>query len=320
MPKLNCPNTLKFTLIALLCLALISICDAQHKITGYVFEPDGSPDIGANIVLWGSTIGTITDFGGKFTLETPSSSGILVLSADAVPHQSFAIAGRSLFIIRSGGIGLNGKNSFEHYMVEGIGDYEIRNFNLPPPDPTAQKRFPKKLFKRISTLADLDTALHNALYASGYIENLYLPVHDGFALITRLEKMNTDGTSTEGEDRWDTTAVNNNFGIQDGIKQLSNKLKGQYRAFVIVVTTDMSPRHKDTLSEWELVAWSNSEGLFLPTSIGRIEFTNKHKVHALIYEFVCAENDGQAVLVQESKMTWEAHMMQSKLLSKLMTY
>ena len=38
------------------------------KVTGTVVDTNGEPVIGANVMVDGSTIGTITDINGKFTL------------------------------------------------------------------------------------------------------------------------------------------------------------------------------------------------------------------------------------------------------------
>lgn len=52
---------------------------AGKKITGIVVDKSGEPVIGANVVVKGTTNGTITDVDGKFTLEVPENA-ILQLS------------------------------------------------------------------------------------------------------------------------------------------------------------------------------------------------------------------------------------------------
>ena len=49
---------------------------AQGTITGTVIDSD-APLPGANVSIMGTTIGTMTDFGGKFTLNAPSAAGTL---------------------------------------------------------------------------------------------------------------------------------------------------------------------------------------------------------------------------------------------------
>ena len=43
-------------------------------VTGTVLDADGIPVIGANVIVKGTTNGTITDFDGKFSLEVPAKS------------------------------------------------------------------------------------------------------------------------------------------------------------------------------------------------------------------------------------------------------
>lgn len=68
----------------LLCLVLgIGLASAQTtKITGTVISSeDGEPVIGASIVVKGNTtVGTVTDYDGKFSLSVPSSAKTLVFS------------------------------------------------------------------------------------------------------------------------------------------------------------------------------------------------------------------------------------------------
>lgn len=69
----------KFLLTSVL-LFISMVAFAQSRITGYVTDPQGEPIIGANVVIKGTTIGTITDIDGKFSLSTENKSCILKVS------------------------------------------------------------------------------------------------------------------------------------------------------------------------------------------------------------------------------------------------
>ncbi|MGN0057129.1 MAG: carboxypeptidase-like regulatory domain-containing protein, partial [Phocaeicola plebeius] len=59
------------------------LANAQiSKVTGTVIsEEDGLPVVGASILVKGTTIGTVTDMDGKFTLtNVPSSAQTLMIS------------------------------------------------------------------------------------------------------------------------------------------------------------------------------------------------------------------------------------------------
>ena len=49
------------------------------KVTGVVVDGTGEPVIGANVVVKGTTNGTITDFDGNYSLEGVSANDILSL-------------------------------------------------------------------------------------------------------------------------------------------------------------------------------------------------------------------------------------------------
>lgn len=70
----------------------------KKKITGVVVDEKGEPIIGANILLKGTNIGTITDFNGNFSLEVPSD-GILTITYLGYEPQTIEIGGRTTFKI-----------------------------------------------------------------------------------------------------------------------------------------------------------------------------------------------------------------------------
>ena len=60
----------------------VSLAAVQQtkKITGTVVDNTGEPVIGANVVVKGTTLGSITDMDGKFTIEDVPSNGTLQIS------------------------------------------------------------------------------------------------------------------------------------------------------------------------------------------------------------------------------------------------
>ena len=76
-------HTHPFRLFLSLCLFLIGTCAfAQKSISGKVTAvDDGSALIGASVFIKGSTVGTVTDLDGAFTLQIPDgSANTLVVS------------------------------------------------------------------------------------------------------------------------------------------------------------------------------------------------------------------------------------------------
>ena len=67
----------------LVLFSLVLICTAimaQTKLTGVVYDEGNQPLIGASIFIKGTSIGTVSDIDGGFTLETESNDGIFVVS------------------------------------------------------------------------------------------------------------------------------------------------------------------------------------------------------------------------------------------------
>ena len=69
-----------FFLAGVLFLAQLSAFAQQKTISGTVIGDDKVPIPGASIVVKGTTIGTVTDFDGKFTLKIPSSAQTLIFN------------------------------------------------------------------------------------------------------------------------------------------------------------------------------------------------------------------------------------------------
>ncbi len=71
----------RFTLTAASLLFGLTAAMAQDtKVTGHVVDENGDPVIGATVLVKGTTLGTVTDFDGNFTLDVPSEHKQLEIS------------------------------------------------------------------------------------------------------------------------------------------------------------------------------------------------------------------------------------------------
>lgn len=61
-------------------LLTVSAALAQRTVMGTVTDTNGEPLIGANVLVKGTTIGSVTDFDGKYTIEVPDGVSVLVFS------------------------------------------------------------------------------------------------------------------------------------------------------------------------------------------------------------------------------------------------
>src|SRR5690606_15915639 len=75
-PKQHTSRVLMFLLLALCTISL----SAQKVVKGTVSDINGIPIIGANVIVKETTIGTVTDIDGAYTLEVPGDNSIIVFS------------------------------------------------------------------------------------------------------------------------------------------------------------------------------------------------------------------------------------------------
>ena len=72
-------NSIKLLLGVLLLVGSGTLL-AQQSITGTVRDDGGTPLIGASILVEGTTVGTVTDIDGEFSLNLPAEAQALVVS------------------------------------------------------------------------------------------------------------------------------------------------------------------------------------------------------------------------------------------------
>ena len=68
-----------YLMLVWMCLLPVGLW-AQTRVTGIVLDETGEGAIGANVVVEGTTIGTVTDFDGQFELNVPDGKKSLVIS------------------------------------------------------------------------------------------------------------------------------------------------------------------------------------------------------------------------------------------------
>ncbi|WP_052670968.1 SusC/RagA family TonB-linked outer membrane protein [Draconibacterium sediminis] len=71
----------------------------QKTLTGEVTDNNGEPLPGVTVVVKGTTIGTVTNFDGKFSVDVPDDAEILVFSFVGFKPQEYTIAGQNVFNI-----------------------------------------------------------------------------------------------------------------------------------------------------------------------------------------------------------------------------
>ncbi|OFY68498.1 MAG: hypothetical protein A2V64_10510 [Bacteroidetes bacterium RBG_13_43_22] len=70
---------------------ILTLFQQQQKITGTVADKNGVPVPGANVVITGTTLGTMTDIDGKYSIEVPQGSKSLTFSFIGMESQEIII-------------------------------------------------------------------------------------------------------------------------------------------------------------------------------------------------------------------------------------
>lgn len=85
----------RILLIISMCMCVLTYVDAQSTVSGRVMDGASNESaIGASVLVVGTTVGTITDFDGNFTLEVPEGKFILQVSMVGYKTQVINIRGK----------------------------------------------------------------------------------------------------------------------------------------------------------------------------------------------------------------------------------
>lgn len=163
-------------------------------------------------------------------------------------------------------------------------------FAWPPPRASASDVIPRELLEvkhGVTRLRDVDRRITKALEQNGYYESSYYAVPGGFALVTKMEQIQSDGTSKQEPDRWSLKPLPlGEFSLPAYLAALFRATGGYYRLIVFVVTPYSFGQSATKVRAEEAIGWL-SEGLNrLPAVIGDLDFSRGgYACTALIYEF-----------------------------------
>jgi hypothetical protein len=206
--------------------------------------------------------------------------------------------------------------------VKKVIELTIPEFPWPPPEASAREIIPNQLLLKVeaqkSYLSDVDEKLRAAFRSCGYSEISYFSVPAGFAMVSRLEQINDDGTPKEIPDRWakDVLPVDS-FSLREILRALFTANPGYYRLIVFIVTPTPFSDVGAKVTREEAETWLHRGLNVLPPSIGKIEYTKETACTALIYEFEQPAAGKQAEIKLPGRLTGEIHLRKNNLLQAL---
>ncbi|MGO9122527.1 MAG: hypothetical protein ACLQPD_33550 [Desulfomonilaceae bacterium] len=155
----------------------------------------------------------------------------------------------------------------------------------PHHDYISAEKFRELLDQSHPLLLHADALLRSALARAGQYEASYYSVPDGFALVSRLEQIDEDG-SPMYTSRWDLEKRHiGSFSVSEYLFALFKAPPGYYRLAVFVITPHSFNQSKRTVPRDVAEAWLRCGGNALPPEVALQPYTELFICTVLIYEF-----------------------------------
>lgn len=163
------------------------------------------------------------------------------------------------------------------------------------------------------TLSFVDKKISGVLKKCGYDEFSYFSFGSfGYAIITKIERINDDGSYVSEDIRWNINqGVINAFSFIDIVKAIFFATPARYRFMIFLVTPDgiiqSSTPPKPALYK---------EGIDrLPERIGALPYTEQYRCSILVYEFVRPDvQDANVNFISNPSISAKAHLTKSNIL------
>ena len=115
-------NSSVFRTMILSAMLLCGMAAEARVISGTVKDPTGETIISASVVVKGTTIGTVTDFDGNYTIDVPDDAQVLVFSYIGMKTQELTITGDVMNVVLS-----ENSEVLEEVVVTGYGTTKKRD-------------------------------------------------------------------------------------------------------------------------------------------------------------------------------------------------
>jgi hypothetical protein len=192
----------------------------------------------------------------------------------------------------------------------------LPEFPWPPPAASTRYNLPKALFEKKATIGDVVDAIEEALEDSGYVERSFFrtPV-GGTVLMTRLERIDDDGSPARAGDRWGAPPLQADAaGLGQFLRGLFFASPGRYRVIVFVIQDRPFTEDVDKpMSGEKAKKLLRGGGSGLPKGVAAQPVAGS-QCTALIYEFA---NDGRAMRRVESRLSGRQHLEKSGIIALL---
>lgn len=191
----------------------------------------------------------------------------------------------------------------------------IPEFPWPPPRASTKVKIPRNLLVNVNSpampsISGVDDIIISALREIGHTDLGYYSVPSGYAIATKLEKIDINGRQMSGPERWATTAdLTKDFSLPALLRVLFTANKGNYRIIVFVISPSVVIERREEPTEKDAVEWVLNGADRLPKSLASTPFSQDYACTALVYEMTkkTTEN-GNARLVIPGTVTANSHL------------
>src|SRR5262249_38596515 len=136
-----------------------------------------------------------------------------------------------------------------------------------PPAASASYVLPDYLFERSQRLREIVATITLALEFNGYVERSFLRTEaGGVALVTRLERINDDGSSAVGHNRWSVGQRHpaSTYELASFLRGLFYADPGRYRVIVFILQDLPFSQSSQSITEKDARAWLRGGANILP--------------------------------------------------------
>ncbi len=202
-------------------------------------------------------------------------------------------------------------------IIDGSCSFDrLVSFDWPPPEPSAHVVVPRRMVTgplgEAPSLDDIADRLTRALSEAGYLEYGFQSIGcDGFALVTRLERIDETGRPLDDDVRFHPPGEDEPWTLTGYLSRLFYAPPGRWRQIVFAVTDlefdDDRVTKAPSVSEADEMM-READVTALPAEFDTLKWTRGHELHALIYEFEKGPGTREVVRNLPSAIVGLAHL------------
>ena len=181
----------------------------------------------------------------------------------------------------------------------------------PPPTPSGKHVLQRELFDtgESPTFGNVNDQLRAALASVGHEEVGYYHVPGGFAMVTRLERME-EGGATVTSDRWVREAPRPEVGwsLSNYIRALITTTSGHFRVLAFITAAESFHPSETAVDTDTLHQWAMFGENVLPDPVRNLPFEDGVEITALVYEVSKIRGARRVIVHVPGQLTGADHL------------